>query len=85
MKERGGGCPDLRQEMVSNGFLAPPLLSIPHRPSMSLILSLSLSLCPSLLLALFFPSVSLFFLTDALLTGVVLRLGSTVRLTLLLR
>lgn len=32
-----------------------------------------------------FLSISLFFLTDALLTGVVLRLGSAARLTLLLR
>lgn len=35
-KERGGGRPDLRQEMASNGFLAPSLLSRPHLPSVSL-------------------------------------------------
>lgn len=71
-KERGGGRPDLRQEMASNGFLAPSLLSRPHLPSVSLSLSV-------------FSSISLFFLTDALLTEVLLRLGCAARLTLLLR
>lgn len=77
-KERGGGCQDLRQEMVSNGFPAPPFLSIPHLPSMSL------SVCFHYFSS-FFSSFSLHFLTDALLTGVVLRLGSAGRLTPLLR
>lgn len=47
--------------------------------------SLSSFLHPSLpYLSVPFFSISLFFLTDALLTGVVLRLGSAARLTLLL-
>lgn len=47
-KERGGGRPDLRQEMASNGFLAPSLLSRPHLPSVSL------SLCVFSLFFLYF-------------------------------
>lgn len=54
------------------------LLSSPRLPSVSL----SLSLSPSF--SAFFPP-SLFFLTDALLTEVVLRLGCAASLTLLLR
>lgn len=77
-EERGGGCPDLQQEMASNGFLAPSPLPSPHYPSVSLALSL---LCPlSPLFLCFFP-------TDALLTElteVVLRMGCAARLTLLL-
>lgn len=78
VKERGGGCPDLRQEMASNGFLAPSLLSF-------LIFSTSVSLCLPSLFQCLFSSSSLFFLTDAVLTAVVLRLGSAACLTLLPR
>lgn len=77
-KERGGGCPDPRQEMASNGFCAPSLLSIPHLfpPCHSwFVFTVSAP----------FLSLFLLFLTDALLTGVVLTLGSAARLTLLLR
>lgn len=48
-------------------------------------LSVSLSLCVFSLFLSPFSSISLFFLTDALLTEVVLRLGCAARLTLLLR
>lgn len=53
-KERGGGCPDLRQERASNGFPAPSLLSIPHLSSKCLSLWFH-SFRPLFLSVSFFP------------------------------